>query len=661
MTETRSERSSSMLRKLIWAGLLTSAVPLIAFSVLLIGRGWIDGRERMAHELETYAGVIGLNAATAILFDDPQAAAETLAALRTIPTVLGAAIYDRNGKLFAVYPDAARASLPASPPPTGSHRFERTSLNLTREIAFKGETVGRIYLRSDLRPFYREIAKDSGVIFATASITSAAAVLLMIRLQRRIVSPLKDLAQLMQTVSSGGDYSVRAASYGRDEVGVLAEVFNEMLEKIQARDLELAHRRSNLQAQVTRRTDQLRHANRLLERELEERRRTELALHDSEEMFRVMSAAALDAIIMVDREGQLRYWNAAAEAIFGYRAEEVWGWSLREFLVAGESHERFLLTFRHLQATGDQALQGQIFELEALRRDGSIFPAELSLSATTLKEQWVAIGILRDIGERKRAEDYIRRLNEQLERKVRERTQQLLNAQEELVRKEKLAVLGQIAGSVAHELRNPLAVISNAVYFLHAVLPESNATVQEYLGIIDGEVGSADRIVGDLLDSVRTRSPDRLPVDLGQLIQKTLETCQRPSRVEVGLAIPADLPPLLADPLQLQQVLRNLISNAYEAMPEGGILRLEANQDDGWIVVAVRDTGVGLSPVHRDQLFQPLFTTKARGIGLGLVVVKNLMEANGGRIEVDSQPGKGTTFTLWLPQLSEAVAEEHIA
>jgi PAS domain S-box-containing protein len=649
-----------MLRKLIWAGLLTSAVTLISFSVLLIARGWIDARERTVHELEAYAGVIGLNAATAILFDDPQAATETLAALRTIPTVVAAAIYDRENQPFAVYPETARAALPASAPAAGSHHFGRASLHLTRAIAFKGEHLGAIYLRADLRPLYLGIARDSAMIFATAVITFPAAVYLMIRLQRRIVSPLKDLAQVMQTVSAGGDYTLRAGHYGHDEVGVLAEVFNAMLERIQARDQELAHHRAHLEEQVAQRTDQLRHANRLLEQELAERRRTEQALHDSEDMFRVMSAAALDAIIMVDRDGLLRYWNTAAEYSFGYPAEEVWGWPVHEFLVAGEAHERFNHTFRRLQVMGDRSMQGQMLELAALRRDGSVFPVELSLSAATLKGRWVAIGILRDIGDRKRAEEYIRRLNEQLERKVRERTHQLLTAQEELVRKEKLAVLGQIAGSVAHELRNPLAVMSNAVYFLQAVLPDGEATAREYLAIINGEIGAAERIVADLLDSVRTRCPERQWIDLKQLAEKALDNCPPSSRIEVRLAIPADLPRLEADPQQLPQVLRNLISNAYEAMPEGGSLTLEAASGGGWVSLAVRDTGIGLSPAHRDKLFQPLFTTKARGTGLGLVVVKNLMEANGGRVEVDSVQGRGTTFTLQWPAAGATMPAENI-
>ncbi len=234
---------------------------------------------------------------------------------------------------------------------------------------------------------------------------------------------------------------------------------------------------------------------------------------------------------------------------------------------------------------------------------------------------------------------------------LRERTQQLLQAQDELLRKEKLAVLGQVAGSVGHELRNPLGVMSNAVYFLQTVLAEADDSVKEYLEIIKSEIAGSERIVSDLLDSVRTKPPQPEIAGVRELLVQTLRKLVIPPSVSVKLDIPETLPPLRVDPQQIHQVLRNLISNAVEAMPEGGTLEIRAveNRPDSSITVSVRDSGSGMAPEVLAKLFQPLFTTKARGIGLGLVVVKNLTQANGGSVQVQSEAGKGSQFAVTLP------------
>lgn len=247
---------------------------------------------------------------------------------------------------------------------------------------------------------------------------------------------------------------------------------------------------------------------------------------------------------------------------------------------------------------------------------------------------------------------------QELEVQVKQRTRQLLEAQEDLVRKEKLALLGQVAGSVGHELRNPLGVMSNAVYFLQTVLSDADDSVKEYLGIIKNEIAGSERIVSDLLDSVRTRPPQPETVDIAQLIEQTLPKCSVPASVSVKLDIPATLSPLQVDPQQIHQVFRNLISNAIEAMPQGGTLEIRAveHKKDGTVTVSVRDSGTGMTPEQLGKLFQPLYTTKARGIGLGLVVVKNLVEANGGTVEVQSESGKGTVFAVTLPCDAAATA-----
>jgi PAS domain S-box-containing protein len=254
---------------------------------------------------------------------------------------------------------------------------------------------------------------------------------------------------------------------------------------------------------------------------------------------------------------------------------------------------------------------------------------------------------------RKRAEEEIRQLNANLERRVEERTRELHDTQEKLVRHEKLALLGQLAGGVGHELRNPLAVISNAVYFLKLVQPDASGKIKEYFGLIERETHNAEMIITDLLDFARLQSADREAVSVSELVQRVLARFPAPDSVTVSLDFPADLPQVFADPRQMMQVLGNLTVNACQAMTDGGKLVISAKPStvngQPSVAIAVQDTGVGITPENMKKLFEPLFTTKTKGIGLGLAVSRKLAEANGGRIEVQSEAGMGSTFTLWLP------------
>jgi PAS domain S-box-containing protein len=266
-------------------------------------------------------------------------------------------------------------------------------------------------------------------------------------------------------------------------------------------------------------------------------------------------------------------------------------------------------------------------------------------------------GLTRDITDRKRAEEALKEYSERLEEMVEERTQELRDAQEQLIRKEKLAVLGQLAGGVGHELRNPLGAISNAVYFLNMALEEPDPDVKETLEILQKEVRTSEMIISSLLDFARTKPPTRRKVDINDVVQEALSRTTVPENVEVVSQLDGTLPIILADPDQLGQVFGNIILNAIQAMPEGGQLVVKTSEvseklpKSEWVAVSFTDTGVGIAEENLGKLFEPLFTTKAKGIGLGLAVTKTLVQGHGGTIEVQSELGKGTTFTVQLPIL----------
>jgi signal transduction histidine kinase len=257
-----------------------------------------------------------------------------------------------------------------------------------------------------------------------------------------------------------------------------------------------------------------------------------------------------------------------------------------------------------------------------------------------------------DITERKQTEQALQKYSERLEEMVDERTRELKDAQEELIRKEKLATLGELAGGVAHELRNPLGVLSNAVYFLNIILTDADDKTKEYLDILSTEVRKSERIVTDLLGFSRTRlteGTEQEEVAVSTLVIRVLAEQSPPEQVEASTQFDSDLPPVWVNPQQIGQVLTNLVTNAYQAMPDGGKLSIGATVQEDEVVISVRDTGCGIPPENLDKLFEPLFTTKAKGIGLGLAVSRNLLQANGGHIEVESNEGEGTIFSVTLP------------
>ncbi len=234
---------------------------------------------------------------------------------------------------------------------------------------------------------------------------------------------------------------------------------------------------------------------------------------------------------------------------------------------------------------------------------------------------------------------------------LREAVGRLEAAQVELVRNERLAMLGQLASSVGHELRNPLAVMTNALFYLDMVLEDESSEVRDYLGILRHEIRLSEKIVTDLLDFARLKSPQRTDVDLAALADEQLARLGPTPTVLIDRRIPADLPAAFADPVQVGQVFFNLAINAVQAMAEGGgTLTVEGRAaGDDKVELVVRDQGPGVATELRERVFEPLFTTKARGIGLGLAVSRRLAESNGGELRLLDEHGPGATFALRLP------------
>lgn len=227
---------------------------------------------------------------------------------------------------------------------------------------------------------------------------------------------------------------------------------------------------------------------------------------------------------------------------------------------------------------------------------------------------------------------------------------ELRQSQQELLRKERLAVLGLMAGTVAHEIRTPLSVLQNSLYFLETSLPKATQTTLEVLDEMKRAVRTSNRIISEMLDFVNEPSPVRSAFPVGDALSAALKMVPIPKAISFPeITAEATEIEVNANLDQITRILINLLQNAVQAMPNGGDLKIGVcREDDGRISIRVSDTGCGIPPENLTKIFEPLFSTKTTGIGLGLAIARRYAELNGGALTVESESGRGTSFRLLL-------------
>jgi signal transduction histidine kinase len=217
-----------------------------------------------------------------------------------------------------------------------------------------------------------------------------------------------------------------------------------------------------------------------------------------------------------------------------------------------------------------------------------------------------------------------------------------------LQRSERLATIGQVAGGVAHELRNPLNVVKTSVYYLLNARNPTPEKKTEHLQRVEKHVVLADGVITALSNFAKMPVPNLAPFPVGQCLLEALDTNPVPEQVQVTMDCPPFLPPVLADADQVRIVFANLIRNAKEAMPQGGRLTITARPEGDGIATTITDTGVGIPPDQLGHIMEPLYSTKAKGLGLGLSMARAILEKNKGQLQVSSEVGRGSTFTVLL-------------
>ena len=238
--------------------------------------------------------------------------------------------------------------------------------------------------------------------------------------------------------------------------------------------------------------------------------------------------------------------------------------------------------------------------------------------------------------------------------------------QQQLIQAAKLGALGQLSAAMAHELNNPLAGVLVYVKLLTKKISDGTLDKDEAaadLAKIEAAVNYCSGIIRSLLDFARQSEPVLKPVEVAKVIEKAIALVSHQAetkKIIIEKELKHPLPQVLADFNQLQQVFVNFAVNAIQAMSEGGRLTiLGSSQEDGWVIVAFKDTGYGIPAENMDKLFTPFFTTKeeVKGVGLGLAVSYGIIERHGGRIDVQSEPGKGSTFSVYLPIYKQEVKQ----
>ncbi len=363
-----------------------------------------------------------------------------------------------------------------------------------------------------------------------------------------------------------------------------------------------------------------------------EQRRTEDALAETERSFRTLIEGSPDCIAVV-RHDRLVYANRTLLETLEYAdASELVGRRYGDFVTSADRSETQLRL--RVAATGTRP---RTSEERLIKKDGSQITIETAALRVAFAGEPAVMVVGRDVTERNRMQA------------------ELLRAREAKARIEKLAAVGQLAAGVAHDLRNPLSAVRNAFHWIEKrVTPSAlgtEARMTQAIDIVEKELRACSGIVEELLDFARERPLDRKPTALPALLVDAASIVKKPDTVELAFELDEGLPPLSLDAEQFRQVLVNLLQNAVEAVPEGrrGKVHARVHRSAGAVILDVKDDGVGIPPQNLDQIFEPLFTTRARGTGLGLAIVAAIVKRHGASIEVASQVGAGTTFTVTVP------------
>jgi PAS domain S-box-containing protein len=552
-------------------------------------------------DLSALSRIIADNSTAAIVFDDPRTASETLAALRARPHLVTACIYRGDGSILARYARQDATSVCPAPGTQDGAQFSIGALNLSHAILLSGRRVGTLVILYELDEITGRVKIYGATVLGVLLVSSLIAFLLTSRLRAVIETPISNLVRATTSVSETNDYRIRAQKLSGDELGVLVDRFNEMLGGIQSRDNELR-------------------------KALGER---EEALRDAEkarERFRFMAESMPQKIFTATPSGDVDYYNRQWIEFTGLPFEQIKDWGWTQFIHPDDLEEN-VRTWRSSVETGEPFH----FQHRVRRADGAyrwhLSRAHAMRDASGNISMWIASNT--EIHEQKEKEDELRRANEDLQ---------------------------QFAYSASHDLQEPIrnvAVYSEIVAKrYYSVLDQDG---RQFLGFLTEGGRRLATLIDDLLAYTKAGliESSAVRVDSSTALNLVLSSLAESIRQCNGIVTYDALPEIGMSQTHLQQVLQNLITNAlkYRKDEPPEIHVSAARQGTAWRF-AVRDNGIGIEPEYKEKIFG-VFKRLHRnysGTGIGLAICQRVVERYGGRIWVESSPGRGATFFFTVPE-----------
>jgi PAS domain S-box-containing protein len=412
---------------------------------------------------------------------------------------------------------------------------------------------------------------------------------------------------------------------------------------------EPKHVASQLDRRVAQRTAELAAANEELRQEIADRKRAQEAFRRVEEQARAIVDSALDAVVVMDADGIITEWNRQAEETFGWTRPEALGRRMSETIIPAQyrlSHERGLEQFFK---TGQGPVLNRRIEINGLRRDGTEFPVELAITPLKTGDTWTFSAFVRDISERKRAEE-----------KLRQSELNLRNTQAELAHVNRVMTMGELTASIAHEVNQALSAIIASGDSCSAWLSNDPPTLDKARAAASRIIQAATQaseIVQRLRALFKKTTSMTASVDMNAVIEDTVSLVHHETernKIFLRTELQPGVPSVSGDRVQLQQVILNLAMNGIEAIsgldtePKRLMIRSTLSNTRE-LLVSVEDTGLGIEAEHADRLFAPFFTTKPQGIGMGLPICRSIIEAHGGRLWAAKNEPRGAVFHFALP------------
>ncbi len=461
------------------------------------------------------------------------------------------------------------------------------------------------------------------LVIALSGVFGAFFILSYLITYRRTLKTISDLQKGIKIIGSGNlDYSIQTKK--KDEIAELSKAFNQMA--------------TDLKTVTASKAD--------LEKEIVGRKKAEEAIRESELRLRFHAQNTPLAVVEWDSNFVVTRWAGEAEKMFGWNDSETIGNPIMDLHMIYEPDIHIVEKTMNRLTSGETKV---VSSNRNITKDGRMIYCTW-YNSVLLDDNGKMVSVfsfVEDNTAKVKAEEALKENNRNLELLVEERSKQLKDS-------ERLAAIGATASMVGHDIRNPLQAITSDVYLLKEELKgmpegEEKSSAEESLEGIEKNVDYINKIVADLQDFARPLNPRVEEVNLKLIIEDLLAKNMLPENVKVTVRVEAAAEKVMVDFTFISRIMYNLVNNAGQAMPKGGKLTIHAYKEANDVLITVKDTGVGIPEKVKDKLFAPMFTTKSKGQGFGLAVIKRLTEALGGKVTFESQEGKGTTFTVRLP------------